>query len=718
MTDFSTRKHRSESTARGAGPKAWASFVTGIHAGRIAAALAVLLLCAAGPALARDKRIVDGNDAVRGDFPWMAALVQAGKNAYEGQVCGGSLIHANWVLTAAHCVTDDKGAPKAPADLKIALGVTDLVEDTPDWRAIKRIVVHPDYDAERIDADMALIELEKAATQPVVSLWSKDVELVGKSGLVVGWGNLSSEYWDYPQWLQQVHLPVVSNEVCNAAFNASEEWDGGDNPITANMICAGYYEGGASACYGDSGGPLLIDENGEWRQAGVVSWGIGCSRPGYYNAFVRVGHFMDFIRQYIPLAVEDTTLWFPHIDARDDWETDIALINGGASAVSAVARFRDESGVTRHETTVSLPAHGRQSWRVGRDIPDADAIRYLTVTGPSEALSGYTRFFQDGHYRVSVPATAGPCGSGTLILPHIDVTNGWWTGVSLLNTATSSRSPVVVFNTGHVKILTLPAGGHTAFTVAGLFGGAPPSGITSGTISGCLDLTGILLFGSDGERNVMDGVLVGESTETELIFPHVAATDGWWTGLVIFNSSASACSLTLTPYTDNGVALAPVDRALERGGRLVDTSTGIGLPAETAWVRVTSTMAVTGFELFGTLNGQGLAGYTVTGIRRSAGVFPRLDASGWTGLALVNTGTVTSDVTLTAYRDDGSGVSTKRWSLGPNEKKAGLAATFFDGPIDGATWIRFDADQSVAGFQLNGSDDGIQLDALPALSVR
>lgn len=41
------------------------------------------------------------------------------------------------------------------------------------------------------------------------------------------------------------------------------------------MMCAGYPQGGAGVCYGDSGGPLTF--NGEL--CGITSWGRGCAQP-------------------------------------------------------------------------------------------------------------------------------------------------------------------------------------------------------------------------------------------------------------------------------------------------------------------------------------------------------------------------------------------------------------------------------------------------------
>ena len=111
-----------------------------------------------------------------------------------------------------------------------------------------------------------------------------------------------------------------------------------------------------------------------------------------------------------------------------------------------------------------------------------------------------------------------------------------------------------------------------------------------------------------------------------------------------------------------------------------------------------------------------LAGYTGVGISGKAGVFAKLEKDGWTGIAFVNIENSSAAVTLTAYDDDGNVVTTETKNLDAHEKVVALAEGIFSQDITTATYVSYTSDKEVVGFQLNGSSDGMMLDALPGLA--
>ncbi len=65
------------------------------------------------------------------------------------------------------------------------------------------------------------------------------------------------------------------------------------------MFCAGLPEGGKDSCLGDSGGPFVLRENGQYWAAGIVSWGVDCGQQGTYRVFTKVANYLDWIDQTI-----------------------------------------------------------------------------------------------------------------------------------------------------------------------------------------------------------------------------------------------------------------------------------------------------------------------------------------------------------------------------------------------------------------------------------
>ncbi|XP_061384880.1 trypsin-1-like isoform X2 [Danaus plexippus] len=231
----------------------------------------------------QENRIVGGMPAGVNRYPWMARLV------YDGQFhCGASLLTKEYVLTAAHCVRKLKRSK-----IRVILGDHDqtITSESPAiMRAVTAIVRHRSFDSDSYNNDIALLKLRKPVTfskiiKPVC-LPPASIEPSGKEGIVVGWGR-TSEGGQLPAVVQEVRVPILSLSQCRGMkYRATR--------ITNNMLCAG--RSSTDSCQGDSGGPLLIQQGDRFQIVGIVSWGVGCGRPGYPGVYTRITRYLPWLR--------------------------------------------------------------------------------------------------------------------------------------------------------------------------------------------------------------------------------------------------------------------------------------------------------------------------------------------------------------------------------------------------------------------------------------
>lgn len=414
------------------------------------------------------------------------------------------------------------------------------------------------------------------------------------------------------------------------------------------------------------------------------------------------------------LDAQCPVLYFPHIDCTSGWQTEVALINTSDSeAFSGELRaYRADGGLVDTRNIV-LAARGRAEFAVQQAFAHPETIRYLVLTSDVSHVTGYAKFYMAGKYRVSVPAQA-ELNASRIIVPHIASDNLWWTGIALVNTTDEARDITISFSDGSVLSRNVAAHQHTSFSIRDLFGGAAKPNLTSAVIDNCPGFIGLELFGGM-TSDVLSGIPFSPTQATELVFPHVVNDSTWWTGLVAYNPAAVTNGMTVTAYCPQGLLLYQSSQTLNAGQRYFGTPGMLQLPENTAWFRISASQPLAGFELFGRVDVDELAGFSAVGLPRTTGILPKLDPSGWTGVVFVNTEDGPVEITLEAVTNNGQTVATGGAVLEAHTKLVGLAGNFFPAGLGSASYLRFTANGKVAGFQMNGSADETMLDAIPAL---
>ena len=241
-------------------------------------------------------RIVGGETAAPGDYPWQVSL-----SGTKTGLCGGSLIGPTWVLTAAHCVDQ---YPSSDGTIKPGFRLSVFRKDEDlgpkgESRKAARVLVHPHYGSKLPGKpnDIALVELQqpyevstsqlaKLATPKIHALFARP----GTCAVTTGWGR--TQQGSLAETLRQVDIPIRSQEECQRAYPSED--------IREQHVCAGYDIGTKDSCQGDSGGPLVVRGGPDgWLQIGIVSWGYGCGQPKRFGVYQSVSYHRNWIDQTI-----------------------------------------------------------------------------------------------------------------------------------------------------------------------------------------------------------------------------------------------------------------------------------------------------------------------------------------------------------------------------------------------------------------------------------
>lgn len=344
----------------------------------------------AGPSLASTPAaplVVNGDPGDPSRHPYLVSLLLAGRYTEDGpfqaQFCGGTLTTPTTVVTAAHCLVDEKTGEQRPAS-SLLVGIGPSLRD-PALRVVKvsQVTVNPDYARRTATNDIAVLTLAEPVTdiatlRPVSPDEAPALTSPGSIVEVVGWGNTSTSSKLFPDVFRVGRLVVFPDASCggNRQFTYNGVVFNGFDSSEADprvMVCAaGATNAGTviDSCQGDSGGPLVAGEGGAARLVGVVSWGEQCASrfPGVYT---RVSSEFGFLQSAgaVPAA--------PVVPTQPPALT-VTVASGGL--IVGFTAADDGSEVTAFAATALDPVTG-QALNCVADLPAGQATAACTIAG-------------------------------------------------------------------------------------------------------------------------------------------------------------------------------------------------------------------------------------------------------------------------------------------------------------------------------------------------
>uniref|UniRef100_A0A182FHM2 Peptidase S1 domain-containing protein n=1 Tax=Anopheles albimanus TaxID=7167 RepID=A0A182FHM2_ANOAL len=256
----------------------------------------------------KNSQIVGGQMAEEGDAPFVVSLRNMEHERQHGfgtgLFCGGSLINAHLVLTAAHCLIVE------PPNIGVVAGVLNRFDRSArmQFRTVLSYLVPAEWNQPTLFADIGLIALETpfelkgpgsiGSVQPIRLPTSTPQE--GTRCMLYGWGKAPEDSGRlyFPIYLQKAEVAVLNLERCNQSISIMLHVPGG-------TLCAGRYEGLVDSCQGDSGGPLVCGDTP--TVVGVVSFGWKCGLPGFPGIYTDVFQY----REWLQLSIaSDPHTWY------------------------------------------------------------------------------------------------------------------------------------------------------------------------------------------------------------------------------------------------------------------------------------------------------------------------------------------------------------------------------------------------------------------------
>ncbi|MDJ0836227.1 MAG: Calx-beta domain-containing protein [Acidobacteriota bacterium] len=422
------------------------------------------------------------------------------------------------------------------------------------------------------------------------------------------------------------------------------------------------------------------------------------------------------------VSVLNPALFFPDIRVDSDFETQVGVVNLTSQQASIEIIGYDAQGNIVDEVPYKLSGKARTHLDITSLFGDnAEDVSWVQVDS-THTVTGYSR--TEGRDREEVYAVSGNDKlSSELYVPHIaEKTDQWFTRSAVING--SDLSSVSTIDTpGQDAALQLTEGfSKDDFEFIDRFGGTLEEASEWAVFKDTDEqstLAGVEVFGTKDGNRVVAGLALADASKdnpnftfvaNNLYFTHIARGD-FYTGIALVNIGSFMQGARIVGYDVDGNVVDEVIRTLEVNEKIVETDdqflADFENGEEVAWVLVEADEDVVGFELFGTSDGETIAGLEAsTGLSREL-CYPFIDTNTEVahGISVINVNDTVTTLTFILYDDDGNEIAGPVDILvnGNGKLISTIPDLFPEGAISDTEvpgWLSVTADAPIAGFEL------------------